>query len=626
MNILTVENLTKDFGTKPLFKNLGFGIQAGEKVALVARNGSGKTTLLKIITGGEIADSGKVTFRNNISVGYLNQEPVFDDNLTVIDALLHDNSPKGIALKNYEISLEKIENEPSEQNTEEMLHWVAEIEKLNAWEYEAQLKELLGKFEIHHLQQTCGTLSGGQKKRLALCRLILENHDFLILDEPTNHLDIEMIEWLENYLMNKVKTLFMVTHDRFFLDRVCNVIMELEPGKMYRHEGNYEYFVQKKQEREENEAIVIDKAKNLYKKELEWVRRMPKARTTKSKSRIDAFYDLKEIALTKKQDSQLVLDVKMNRLGGKVLELKKIYKSFDGKQLLKGFDYTFKTGERIGLVGKNGSGKSTLINIILNKIEADSGKVIVGETVVFGHFSQEGIELKENLRIIEVVKEIADVIEMSDKSKLTASQLLTLFQFPPAMQFQYVNSLSGGEKRRLQLLLVLMKNPNFLILDEPTNDLDLLTLSTLESFLDNYQGCLILVTHDRYFMDRLVDQLFIFEGNGELKGFVGKYYEYREAIKSLKEMPSLNNEEPKEQESPKAEPQKSNQKKASYKDKLAYEKLEKEIADLENEKLKLETQMTNEPENYSLYEKLGKIVSEIDLKTEAWMELAQLME
>jgi ATP-binding cassette subfamily F protein uup len=531
MNLLSIENLSKSYGEKQLFKDLTFGISQGEKVALVARNGTGKSTLLRILCNKDNADSGRVVFRKDLRISFLDQNPEFNEELSIIDAVLLSENEITIAIKRYEKLIEEQTDEISAAQSKDLEEAIAMMDKTNAWAYEVRVKQVLDKLGLVKLSQQLKTLSGGQKKRVALAKVLIEEPDLLIMDEPTNHLDVDMIEWLEEYLENKDLSLFLVTHDRYFLDNVCNKIIELDQQKLYTYQGNYSYFLEKKAEREFNSAREVDKAQNLMRKELEWIRRMPKARGTKSKSRVDAFYDLKEKATDKRQIAEMELNVKMSRIGGKVIEMKKVYKSYDDFNILKGFDYTFKTGERIGIVGKNGIGKTTFLNLITGKELPDSGKINVGETIVFGYYSQAGLTLKEDKRVIEVVKDnIAEVISLGDGSKVSASQFLTLFQFPPEMQYTYVSKLSGGEKRRLFLLTVLVKNPNFLILDEPTNDLDLLTLQTLEEFLLHFKGCLVVVSHDRYFMDKLVDHLFVFEGDGIVKDFTGNYREWRDEV------------------------------------------------------------------------------------------------
>jgi ABC transport system ATP-binding/permease protein len=509
MNYLSVEQLTKSYGDRVLFKNISFGISQGEKVALIAANGAGKSTLLRIIKGKEIPDSGSVVFRNGISVGFLDQNPDLNDTDTVIEALFKSKNPVMEAVREYELC---VENAGEDEESQNKLHDAIErMEALKAWDYEARTKQILGKLGVHHFTQKIGTLSGGQKKRVALAKLLIEDPEFIILDEPTNHLDVEMIEWLESYLIGLNKTILLVTHDRYFLERITSQIIELDNEKLYTYKGNYGYFLEKKAERVQIANSEVDKAKNLYVRELDWMRRQPKARSTKSKSRIDAFYDVEEKANRGRTEEKINLSVNMSRLGNKVLELDNVSKAFGEKEILKKFSYVFRRRERIGIVGPNGVGKSTFLNLLLGNLDPDKGLIETGETIVFGYYSQEGLKIKEDKRIIEVVKDIAEFIPVGNGEMLSASQFLQHFMFSPAKQYTYVSKLSGGEMRRLHLLTILMKNPNFLVLDEPTNDLDLITLGLLEEFLLNFQGCLIVVTHDRYFMDRLVDHLFIFE-------------------------------------------------------------------------------------------------------------------
>lgn len=625
MNYLSVENLSKSFGIRVLFSNISFGINKGQRVALVAKNGTGKSSLLNIISGKDTADSGTVTLRKEIKIAFLNQEPEFTGTKTVMVEVYDNNNPVLSAIKEYEECL--VAQERGNMDQDKFQAAFEQMEQQKAWDYETRIRQILTQLKIFRLHQLTTELSGGQKKRIALAKVLIEEPDLLILDEPTNHLDFEMIEWLENYLVKQNITLLMVTHDRYFLDRVCNEIIELDNGKLYSYKGNYSYFIEKKQEREFNEAQQTDKAKNLYRKELEWIRRAPKARTTKSKSRIDAFYEVEEKAKGGKKESALQLNVKMTRIGGKILELKKVYKSYDNLKILKGFDYTFKTGERIGIVGKNGTGKSTFLNIITGEEKADSGKINIGETIVYGYYSQQGLNLNEDKRVIEVVKEIAEVIPLGNGTKLSASQFLQHFMFPPEMQYTYVSKLSGGEKRRLYLLTVLIKNPNFLILDEPTNDLDILTLNVLEEFLLEFKGCLIIVSHDRYFMDKLVDHLFIFNGDGDIKDFTGNYSDYRDWLldqqkeekTKLKQINLISSTPVNE---------KSTEKKVSFRDKKAFDELEKEIAKLEKEKKELEALLNSGSLNpEELQEKaleLGNIIQILEEKSERWFELAEL--
>jgi len=595
-------------------------------MALIANNGTGKSSLLKIIANEDIPDSGTVTLRAGIRIGSLAQEPNFDKNKTLEELISSSNTELIKTIKDYEKALEEQAKEYNSHTIKQLDVASAKMDETKAWDYERKMKQVLSKFNIDDISQKVSSLSGGQKKRVALAMLLLDEPELLLLDEPTNHLDVEMIEWLEKYLQQRKITLLMVTHDRYFLDRVCNHILELEGGKLYHHRGNYAYFLEKREEREVAFATEVSKAGKLMKKELEWIRRSPKARTTKSKSRITNFEKIKDKANSKTAKQELNLDIKMSRVGGKILELKKVRKSFGDLSIMDGFDYSFKKGERIGIVGRNGVGKSTFLNILTGAELADSGKVNPGETIVFGYFTQAGIELKEDKRVIEVLKDIAEVIVMADGKKVTASQFLQHFMFAPEMQHTYVSKLSGGERRRLYLLTILIKNPNFLILDEPTNDLDLLTLNKLEEFLLQFKGCLLLVSHDRYFMDKLTDHLFIFNGNGVIKDEYCSYSEYRK---------KLNTEEKKTKKTQKTDTeetlsttQSAKKKKLSYKDKYEYEQLEIEIEKLEKEKNALETALEDTDMSYEKMmdksEKLGKTIELIDEKSFRWMELDEL--
>jgi ATP-binding cassette subfamily F protein uup len=623
MNYLSVENLGKNYGERILFESLTFGLSQGDKMALIANNGTGKSSLLKIIASEDIADEGSVTLRKGIRTGYLAQEPNFDNLLTIDELLKRSQTNTNQLIQEYEQALEDFSND-NILNNKMLEDLTAKMDNANAWDYERRIKQILSKFNINNLSQKVGALSGGQKKRLSLALLLLDEPELLLLDEPTNHLDVDMIEWLEKYLQQQKITLLMVTHDRYFLDRVCNHILELEDGKLYHHTGNYAYFLEKRAEREAVYNTELSKANKLMKKELEWMRRSPKARTTKSKARITNFDNIKEKATNKKVTQELNLEIKMSRIGGKILELKKIYKSYHKIDILKGFDYTFKKGERIGIVGKNGVGKSTFLNILTGNETVDSGKVNVGETIVYGYFTQKGIQLKEDRRVIDSLKDIAEVIVMADGKKVSASQMLTHFMFPPKTQHTFVSKLSGGEKRRLYLLMVLMKNPNFLILDEPTNDLDLLTLNKLEEFLLQFSGCLIIVSHDRYFMDKLTDHLFVFKGNGEIKDEYCSYSEYRE--KQILEEKLIKEQKVKVSEDKSVE-KKTN--KVSYKDKFEYEQLEKDIEILEKQKQELENELQKEGLSFddinTKSEELGKIIQSLDDKTLRWLELDELM-
>lgn len=628
MHYVSVENLTKSFIEKPLFTNISFNIEQGDKIALVAKNGAGKTTLLRILSGLDTPDSGKIWINKEVSISFLEQNPAFDEKKTVLENILNYNHPIVNIVREYELALE--------HHLEDKLpNLMAQMDNLNAWSFESTVKEILSSLNIIDLNQSASSLSGGQRKRLALAKVLIDisfgdRNSFLILDEPTNHLDFEMIEWLAEYLSDNKTTLLLVTHDRFFLEAVCNEILELENGQLYIHKGDFETYLQRKIEREESEAASLDKAKNLYRKELEWMRKQPKARTTKSKSRQDAFYEVENKATARKADEKLQLQVKMTRIGGKILELKKVYKAFGSKPILKGFDYTFKHRERIGIIGKNGVGKSTFLNIIMGLEQPDSGKINAGETIVFGYFHQQGIQIKEDKRVIEFVKDIAENFPLADGTKVSASQFLQLFQFSPDQQYTFLSKLSGGEKKRLQLLSILFSNPNFLILDEPTNDLDLITLSVLEDFLENYQGCVIIVSHDRYFMDKLIDHLFVFEGDGIITDFPGNYTQWR--LSESKRQKNGNRLESKPLSTEKQEginnSQKSiEKKKLSYKEKLELEKLPAEIQDLENEKALL-SQKINTPEaDYTLLahnlNRLSEVTILLEEKELRWLELSE---
>jgi ABC transport system ATP-binding/permease protein len=620
MHYVSAENLGKSYGIKPLFENISFHISEGDKIALVARNGSGKSTLLKIISGIEVPDNGKIWINKNVDVAFFEQEPKLINKATVLDNIFHDNHPVMTVIKEYESAIET-------HNDELISSSLVKMDELNAWDFEAKVKQILGKLNIHNLQQQVSTLSGGQRKRIALAKVLIDigfehKHVLLIMDEPTNHLDVSMVEWLEHYLNKENVTLLLVTHDRYFLDAICNEVWELSDGTLYEHVGNYENYLEKKAMREESEAASVDKAKNLYRKELEWMRKQPKARTTKSKSRIDAFYEVEKKAKQQLQEQELQLQSKMSRLGGKTVEMKKVYKGYGEKVILKGFDYIFKKGERLGVVGKNGAGKSTFINMIQDLEPADSGKINVGDTVVFGNYSQQGLIVKEDMRVIEYVKGIAENFPLANGGSLSAAQFLSLFLFPPEQQYTYVSKLSGGERRRLHLLTVLFRNPNFLILDEPTNDLDLPTLSVLENYLLEFQGCLIIVSHDRYFMDRLVDHLFVFEGDGEIRDFPGNYSQLREWQKLKEEVPEVV-PIPVTLKQPEAALPK---KKLSYKEQREFELLENELKTLENERVSLYAELSNSSLPYDKLQeisaRINTINKSIDDKEFRWLELS----
>lgn len=530
MTYLSVDKLSKNYGLKTLFENLTFGLQKGDKTALIAPNGTGKSTLMRILAGQETPDSGEVMVRNGVRIGFLPQEPELDPHLTIRQFIASGHSELARIALAYEEAVTNQSLEYNDQTAAAFERATAAMDAAQAWDFEQRLVQILGKLNINDLEQSIATLSGGERKRVALAFVLLEEPDVLILDEPTNHLDVEMIEWLEALLTRSAMTLFMVTHDRYFLDRVCNSILELSDGTLYHHKGNYAYYLEKRAEREEVFATETAKAGQLFKKELEWMRRQPKARTTKSKSRIEAFYETEKKAKGKKEDGEVRLEVNMTRMGNKILELTGVSKSFGDKTILRNFEYTFSKGERIGIIGKNGVGKSTFLKILTGESPVDSGTIDTGTTIVFGHYRQQHEPLPENMRVIDVIKEVAEVIQLADGSRISVTQFLEHFMFPAAMQYAPVAKLSGGERRRLALMMVLIKNPNFLILDEPTNDLDLVTLNRLEEFLLGFGGCLILVSHDRFFMDKLVQHYFAFEGDGVIRDFNGRYTEYRELL------------------------------------------------------------------------------------------------
>jgi ATP-binding cassette subfamily F protein uup len=621
MHYVSAKDLTRSFGIKPLFHNISFHISEGDKIALVARNGAGKSTLLKIVGGKDVPDSGQVWIHKDAEMAFFEQEPQLEENSNILDNIFHHAHPVINVIKQYEAAVDA--------GDETLIgSTLALMDEHNAWDFESKVKQILGKLNIHQLQQPVKTLSGGQRKRVALARTLIDigfehKHVLLIMDEPTNHLDVEMVEWLEHYLNKEKITLLLVTHDRYFLDAVCEEIWELENGQLYIHKGDYANFLEKKAQREEMEAASIDKARNLYRKELEWMRKQPKARTTKSKSRQDAFYEVEARAKQQIAEQNLLLEAKMSRLGGKIAELKKVYKKYDDKVILEGFDYTFKKGERIGIVGKNGAGKSTFINILQGMEQPDSGKVNIGDTVVFGNYSQSGLVIKEDVRVIEFVKNIAEHFPLANGATMSASQFLSLFLFPPEQQYTYISKLSGGEKRRLHLLSILFRNPNFLILDEPTNDLDLPTLSVLENFLLEFGGCLVIVSHDRYFMDRLVDHLLVFEGNGAIRDYPGNYTQFREWQKSQQQELIPSKKEEKFTQPIAALPKK----KLSYKEQREFDMLEKEIAALEKERTNIYEDLNDTSQPYDklegLTKRIGEIAAAIDEKEMRWLELSE---
>jgi ABC transport system ATP-binding/permease protein len=629
MHYASIENLRKSFGIRTLFSNINFYIEEGDKIALVARNGSGKSTLLKIIAGLDTADEGTVWIRKEVKVIMLQQENSFNENQSIWDNVLQTDNDVVRLVKQYEICLEE-----TEPDIDQLTTLMGKMDELQAWNFDSTLKQILGKLNLHHLNEPLKNLSGGQRKRVALAQALIEAqlHEgkcLLIMDEPTNHLDVSMIEWLEDFLSSQKITLLLVTHDRYFLDAVCNEIIEIDNGKVFVHKGDYDYFLEQKSLRQEVEQSELQKDKNIYRRELEWMRKQPKARTTKSKSRQDAFEVLNEKVNQRTEETEVTLQVKMTRLGGKVLEMKKVYKSYGEHVLIKGFDYTFKRGERIGIVGKNGAGKSTFLKIALQLEEPDSGKINHGDTVVFGNFSQEGLLIKEDKRAIEYVKDMAEFFPLADGSKISASQFMEKFGFNGEQQYTPLSKLSGGEKRRLHLLSILFRNPNFLVLDEPTNDLDLQTLRTLEEFLIDFPGCILIVSHDRYFMDRLVDHLFAFEGDGFIRDFPGNYTQYRsfvsQEITEQKTATVATKAAPTTVITP--APIGIAKAKLSFKEKYELETLEKEMPQLQQEKSTLENSMAVGNLSFDTLQqaanRIGEIIALLDEKEMRWLELSE---
>ena len=618
MNYLSVQDLGKSYGVQTLFKGLNFGVDQGQKVALVARKGTGKTTILRALAGMEPPDTGEIVYRKGIQVAFLKQESDFGDAKTVFEAIYESENPILLAIRAYEAALLN----PDDTNIFQKAF--DQMDRMEAWDYEVKVKTILSKLKLDDLQQEVSILSGGQRKRLSLAKILIDQPDFLILDEPTNHLDLEMIEWLQEYLSKEQITLFIVTHDRYFLDAICNEILELEEGDLHRFKGNYTYYLEKKEERQAILQTNIDKAKNLYSKELEWMRRQPKARGTKSKARIESFYEVEKSAKKKIKNDKIQLEVQMTRLGSKILELHKVSKAYGDLKILHQFTYTFKKRDRVGIVGKNGVGKTTVLNMLTGTESIDAGKIVVGDTVEIGYYTQKGMKMDEGKRVIEIVRDIAEYIPLVGGRKMTAAQLLERFLFSKDAQWKHVSVLSGGEKKRLYLLTILMKNPNFLILDEPTNDLDLITLKVLEDFLDEFEGCMITVSHDRYFMDRLVDHLFIFEGEGQVRDFPGNYTDYRSHISQADK---LKQTKPKDKvvkdKVTKGKP------KLTYNEKKEYDTIELVIDALEEEKTSIGSQFNDPDLNPEKMKELGKRIKEIDdeiaEKTDRWMELAELM-
>lgn len=615
MQYLVLENVSRSYGDKILFKNINLSVSKGDKIALVAKNGSGKTTLLKIIAGEEGSDgeTSKITISKDIRTVVLKQNPDFNPEDNAIDAIFYSDNLALNAIRQYGLALQTNDDVKAQ-------HFMSQLDDLKAWDMEYKVHEILNKLKITDLSQPVKTMSGGQQKRLALAKILIEEPDFLILDEPTNHLDIEMIEWLENYLKSSQLTLFMVTHDRYFLDNVCNEIIELDNGQLFIYRGNYSQYLEKRELRKENDAAQLEKTQKLYSRELEWMRRQPQARTTKAKSRIDDFYELKEKALIKNEDSSIRIMIEPVRLGSKILEAHSITKSFGSHKIIQNFSYKFKKGERVGIVGPNGTGKSTFLKILTQQIPPDQGKIVVGDTTNFGYYTQDGISVSEDKTIIDVIRDIAEYIPLAKGYKLTAESLLERFLFPRSQQRVKVSQLSGGEKRRLFLLTVLMKNPNFLILDEPTNDLDIMTLNILEDYLMDFPGCLIIVTHDRYFMDKLVDHIFVLEGDGVVRDYNGSYSEYRTEHSESKQATQTKDFE---------KPQEENKGKATYEQRKEFVKIEREIIKLEQQKEEVTAQFLNpsmESERLiELTKKLELIKEMIEEKELKWVELSNLM-
>ncbi len=620
---LNIDKLTKSFGDLMLFEDITFGIEQGQKIGLIAKNGSGKTTLLNIIAGKEDYDSGSVIFRNDLRVGYLEQSPVYPEGLTVLQACFYSKNETVKLIAEYEQAMSSGDH----SNLNDILE---RMDALKAWDYEQRAKQILGQLKIHNLDQKVESLSGGQLKRVALANVLITDPELIILDEPTNHLDLEMTEWLEGYLSRANISILMVTHDRYFLDRVCNEIIEIDRKQIYQYKGNYNYYLEKRAERVEAQNAEVERANNLLRKELDWMRRQPQARGTKAKYRIDAFYELEKKAKQQREAGQVNLDVKASYIGSKIFEAKHVSKRFDDLKITEDFNYIFARYEKLGIVGNNGTGKSTFIKMLMGEVEPDSGCFDIGETVRFGYYSQEGLQFDEQMKVIDVVQKIAEYIDLGDGRKMSVSQFLNFFLFTPEKQHNYVYKLSGGEKRRLYLCTVLMRNPNFLVLDEPTNDLDIVTLNVLEEYLRSFKGCVIVVSHDRYFMDKVVDHLLVFRGQADIKDFPGNYTQYREwkdyqdqlekeqeAAKQAKAAPEP--EKPRRQEQPK--------KKLTFKEKKEFEALDAEIPQLEAEKAEIEAALSSgtlsTDELLAKSDRITKLIEEIDEKTLRWLELSE---
>ena len=617
MNYLNVENISKSYGEVTLFENISFSIHKGQKIAFIAKNGTGKTSILKIISGEDTSDSGEITCRKNIVISFLSQDPKLDENLTIEESIFNSNNPVLKVIENYEKALLNSEDAENYQKAFE------EMELFQAWDFETQYKQILSKLKLDKINQKVSELSGGQKKRLSLANALINRPDLLILDEPTNHLDLEMIEWLESFFAKENITLFMVTHDRYFLERVCNEIIELDQGELHNYKGNYSYYLEKRKDRIERQAIEQGKVKQLFKKELNWMRRQPKARTTKSKSRIEDFKEIKHRAQQRRSDHEVQLELNMERLGTKIVEFFKVSKSYEEKTILDKYSYVFQRGERVGIIGKNGTGKSTFLDILTEKSKPDSGKIIIGETIKFGYYTQNGIKVKNSQKVIDVVRDFGDYIPLKKGKQISAQQLLERFLFSRQKQYDFVEKLSGGERKRLYLCTVLIQNPNFLILDEPTNDLDIVTLNVLESFLLDFPGCVIVVSHDRYFMDKVIDHLLVFKGEGLIEDFPGNYSDYRSYEDSK---PHVSKKELAENKSWK-EPVKN---KLSYNEEKELKNIESKIKSLVYEKKELEKEFLKEGLEQEkillMSSQLEEIISSINNKEERWFELSSKLE
>ena len=625
-NYITVENLSKSYGEKPLFENIGFGINKGQKTALVAANGSGKSTLLKILAGKEPYDDGKLSFRKNISVAYLEQQPLQGVQASIMDVIFESDSPLMKTVKRYEQAVRAVQRDPSPKVQQELTNAISEMDSISAWNYESEVKEILGKLQIDDLEQSVATLSGGERKKVALCMVLLSNSEVLLLDEPTNHLDIQMIEWLENYLSKANQSLLVVSHDRYFIDAISTDIYELDNCTINKYHGNFAYYLEKKAERQQQQAAWQAKARNLYKKELEWIRRMPQARGTKSRSRIEAFEQLEQQLQQKVEQESKTFSVKSRRMGSKILEINNITKTYDDRVIIDDFSHTYKRGDKIGIVGSNGCGKTTFLEVITGKAKADRGKVTIGQTITIGYFTQNTPTEKPDTRVIDIIRRSTDSITLADGTHLSASQYLTYFGIPPQKQFTEYSLLSGGERRLLFLLEILITNPNFLILDEPTNDLDIYTQMKLENFLEDYDGCLLVVSHDRHFLDRICSQLFVFEQNGKIKEYPFSYTSYLEDKKSKQKAESQAKRSTEKTFAENKKPQREHSKrKLSYKEQRELEEIEKSLPDLEQQKAALEQQMNSgELTTEQLTEKsllYQQILEQIDQKELRWLEL-----